>query len=146
MQDQLREIFARHSGAQSDLIPILQEIQDEVGYIPREAMTAVARELRVPESTVYGVATFYAQFYLSRQGRHKIKVCQGTACHVRGAPELIQTVRDELGIEPGGTTDDYEFTLERVACFGSCALAPVVVLDGKVYAKMTPARVRKLLK
>ena len=146
MQDELQEIFSRYSGKRSELIPILQELQERLGYLPKPAMTAAARFLRVPESTVYGVVTFYAQFYLTRQGKHKIRVCQGTACHVRGAPALIQAVREELGIEPGGTTDDYEFTLERVACFGSCALAPVVVLDDKVYAKMTPARVRKLLK
>ena len=146
MQEELQEIFARYSGERSELIPLLQDIQEKLGYLPREAMSATARFLGVPDSVVYGVATFYAQFYLTRQGKHKIRVCQGTACHVRGAPALIRAVREELGIELGGTTDDYEFTLERVACFGSCALAPVVVLDDKVYAKMTPQRVRKLLK
>ncbi len=146
MQEELQEIFARYSGERRELIPILQDIQKEMGYLPREAMSEAARFLGVPDSVVYGVATFYAQFHLTRQGKRRIKICQGTACHVRGAPGLIQAVREELGIEPGGTTDDYEFSVERVACFGSCALAPVVVLDDKVYAKMTSQRVRKLLK
>ena len=146
MQEELQKIFARYSGERSELIPILQEVQEKLGYLPREAMSATADFLGVPESTIYGVATFYAQFHLTRQGKRRIKICQGTACHVRGAPGLIQAVREELGIEPGETTEDFEFSVERVACFGSCALAPVVVLDDKVYAKMTPQRVRTLLK
>ena len=146
MQAQLRDVFSRYAGERSEIIPILQEIQEKLGYIPRPAMVETARFLGVPESTVYGVVTFYAQFHLTRQGRRKVKVCQGTACHVRGAPTLLRAVKEKLGIEPGQSTEDYEFSLERVACFGSCALAPVVVLDGKVYAKMTPQRIRKLLK
>ncbi len=146
MNQALQEVFSRHSALRSSLIPLLQDIQGEFGYLTREAMTEAAGFLGIPESTIYGVATFYAQFHLKRQGKHRLKICQGTACHVRGAPRLIEAVKDHLGIDPGETTEDYEFTLERVACFGSCALAPVVVLDDKVYAKMTPQRIRKLLK
>jgi len=141
----LDEVFSRFSGARGDLIPILQEIQAVEGYIPAEAMSRTARFLNVPESTVYGVATFYAQFYLARQGRHKIRVCLGTACHVRGGRRIMQAVRRRLGIWPGETTEGYEFTLERVACMGSCALAPVVVIDDTIYGKMTVAKVERLL-
>lgn len=129
----------------SGLIPALQTVQEEVGYLPPVVFEKVARHFNVPESTVYGIATFYAQFYLTRQGRHKIKVCRGTACHVRGSGRIQSAVRKRLGIAPGETTPDYEFTLERVACFGSCALAPVVVIDGKVYGRMTPEKTLKLV-
>jgi len=138
MQNQLDEIFTRRDGAPGDLIPVLQDIQDVLGYLPREAMTEAARFLNVPESTVYGVATFYSQFHLTRQGRHKIRVCQGTACHVRGADEIVKAVSAKLGIGPGETTSDFEFSVESVACFGSCALAPVMVVNEKVYGNVTP--------
>jgi len=139
------EVFSRFSGARGDLIPILQEIQAVEGYIPAEAMSLTARFLNIPESRVYGVATFYAQFYLARQGRHKIRVCLGTACHVRGGRRIMQAVKRRLGISPGETTEGYEFTLERVACLGSCALAPVVVIDDTIYGNMTVARIEHLL-
>ena len=145
MQDQLDKIFAECDGKPSDLIPILQNIQDVLGYLPGEAMTETARFLRMPETAIYGVATFYTQFQLSRPGRHRIKVCQGTACHVRGAPEITRAVAAKLGIEPGETTDDFEFTVEAVACFGSCALAPVVVVNDHVYGNVTPDRVIEIL-
>lgn len=145
MQERLETIFSGYGGERSDLIPILQDVQAVLGYIPPEAMTQMAEFLKLPESTVYGVVTFYAQFYMTRQGKHKIKVCQGTACHVRGARRIMAAVRKKLGINPGETTEDYQFTLERVACFGSCALAPVMVVDGKVYGRMTPQKAERLL-
>jgi NADH:ubiquinone oxidoreductase subunit E len=145
MQAELQKILAGHSGQPNELIPILQEIQDALGYIPREAMTAAAEFLGLPESTVYGVVTFYAQFYLTRQGKHKIRVCQGTACHVRGGKRVMRAVQRSLGIKPGQTTPDYQFTLERVACLGSCALAPVMVMDGKVHGAVTPAKAEALI-
>ncbi|MHC4789800.1 MAG: NADH-quinone oxidoreductase subunit NuoE, partial [Planctomycetota bacterium] len=125
--------------------PLLQDVQAEFGYIPAEAMRATARFLRVPETAVYGVATFYAQFYLTRQGKHRVKVCQGTACHVRGGGSVMRAVKKKLGIGPGETTGDYRFSLERVACFGSCALSPVVVLDDKVHGRLTPQQAVELL-
>jgi NADH-quinone oxidoreductase subunit E len=101
-------------------------------------MKRIARFLNIGESAVYGVVTFYAQFYLTPQGRHKIKVCQGTACHVRGSDKIIAALEEKLGIRTGETTPDRKFSLERVACFGSCALAPVLVIDEKVYGNVTP--------
>lgn len=129
----------------SGMIPALQAVQEKVGYLPPEAFGKVARHFNVPESTVFGVATFYAQFYLERQGRHKIKVCCGTACHVRGSAPILSTIEERLDIKSGETTPDYAFTLERVACFGSCALAPVVVVDDDVHGRMTRKRMLKLL-
>jgi NADH-quinone oxidoreductase subunit E len=108
-------------------------------------MRAAARFLNVPNSDVWGVATFYAQFHLHPQGRHQIKVCEGTACHVRGGQAIVEALEEELGIRPGETTEDLEFSLERVACFGSCALAPVLVVDGKVHGRMTPGKAINLL-
>ncbi|MDP6490272.1 MAG: NADH-quinone oxidoreductase subunit NuoE [Kiritimatiellia bacterium] len=142
---ELDGVLPRYTREESQLIPLLQEIQDTLGYISPEAMQVTARHLNVPESSVYGVVTFYSQFYLTRQGRHKVKVCQGTACHVRGAVEIIRAVSARLGIKPGETTEDFEFSVERVACFGSCALAPVVVIDEKVYGNVTPEMAVRML-
>ena len=138
-------VLAQHACEEGQLIPLLQDIQDELGYVSPEAISAAARHLNIPESSVYGVVTFYSQFHLSRQGRHRIKVCMGTACHVRGADEIIRAVAARLGIGPGETSDDFEFSVERVACFGSCALAPVVVVNDKVYGNMTPQTTLKVL-
>lgn len=143
--EKLETVLRGHPKSPSSLIPILQEAQAAHGWLPREVLLRVAEHLRLPPSTVYGVATFYAQFYLARQGRHNVKVCGGTACHVRGSAKIMSSVRKRLGIEPGQTTPDFNFTLERVACFGSCALAPVVVLDGKVHARMTPEKALKFI-
>jgi len=145
MDDLLQTIFQKHEPDRSRLIPILQDIQAAYGYIPREAMTGTARFLNITEAEVYGVVTFYAQFYLTRQGRHRVKVCIGTACHVRGADRILEAVQEKLGIETGETTEDFEFSTERVACFGSCALAPVMVVNGKVHARMTPRKAVALL-
>jgi NADH-quinone oxidoreductase subunit E len=143
--ERLVAIFARHRGVRAELIPLLQAVQADLGYLSPDSMREVARFLRMPESVIFGVATFYAQFYLTRQGRHKIKVCQGTACHVRGGAAILQAVTRKLGIEAGQTTGDDEFSLERVACVGSCALAPVVVTDDKVHGAMTPAKTDRLV-
>ncbi len=140
------EALAGCGGDQSGLIPALQAVQEKVGYLPPVSFEKVAAHFNVPESTIYGVATFYAQFHLTPQGRHRIKVCCGTACHVRGSGGIMSAVCRRLGIEPGETTSDLDFSLERVACFGSCALAPVVVADGKVHGRMTPEKTLKLVK
>jgi NADH-quinone oxidoreductase subunit E len=108
-------------------------------------MVAAAEFLGMPAATVYGVASFYAQFYFTRQGRNKIRICTGTACHVRGGSSVMRTVRKRLGIGPGETTPDYEFSLERVACLGSCALAPVMMVNDKVYGAMTTTKVERLI-
>jgi len=141
----LEAIFARHPAERNALIPVLQEIQEALGYLPPHAMKAAAGYLRLPEAIVYGCATFYSQFFLAKQGEHNIKVCQGTACHVRGAGMILQAVKRKTGADAGETTADGQFSVERVACFGSCALAPVVVVDGKVYGKMSPARTEEII-
>ena len=145
VREQLGKIFSQFSEDGSNLIPILQETQDILGYLPAEAMLGIAEFLRVPESTVYGVVTFYAQFRLMPVGKKIIKVCRGTACHVRRADQILQEVERQLGIKPGEITDDLEYSLETIACFGSCALAPVMVVDQAVYGRMTTKRVRQIL-
>jgi len=146
MNQQLDEVLEKYRGERGDLIPILQEVQTNFGYVPEEAMQGIAKFLRLSESTVYGVSTFYAQFKFTPVGKHIIKVCRGTACHVRGVSRILDEAETQLGIKPGGTTSDLEYSLETIACFGSCALAPVMVVDETVYGKMTPERVKKILK
>ena len=141
----LEEIFARHGRERSDLIPILQETQDELGYLSEETMLAIAQRLRMPASSVLGVATFYAQFYLQPRGRHRLVVCRGTACHVRGGREIRDGVERKLGIGEGETTEDRLFTFETVACLGNCALAPVLVIDDSYSGRMTRERVGPIL-
>ena len=125
--------FGKQKGA---LIPILQQAQALYGYLPRPVLDVIAKRLRLPMSRIYGVATFYSQFYLERRGRHVLKVCDGTACHVKGTPALLNAVREAYGVNPGQTTPDYELSLEVVYCLGSCALAPVAVMDTKVMGQV----------
>jgi len=145
MREQLSQIFARYQGQRGALVPILQKVQEVLGYLPEEAVSEIAQFLSISESEVYGVASFYAQFRFERRGEHIVKVCQGTACHVQGGRRILEAVERELGIQPGETTKDYKFSLERVACFGCCALAPVMVIDETVYGKMTTAKAKKIL-
>ncbi len=136
----LQAVLEKFSPERSNLIPLLQALQEKFGWLPEDTLAAVAEYLRLPASVVYGVATFYAQFYLTRQGKNRIKVCQGTACHVRGGKAIMDTVRQRLGIAPGQTTPDYLYSLERVACLGSCALAPVMVVNNKIHGTMTTVK------
>jgi len=145
LHSRLQQVFQCFTGNRTELIPVLQSVQQALGYLPLAALRSVAQFTRVPASTVYGVVTFYSQFYLSPQGKHKIKVCQGTACHVRGGKAIMDAISRRLGVPPGGTTDDLKFSLERVACFGSCALAPVVVINDRVYCRMTPDKAVKTI-
>jgi NADH-quinone oxidoreductase subunit E len=128
-----------------ELIPMLQTIQKSLGYLPEYALLDLARLTRLPPAIVFGVATFYEQFRLTPGGRHTVRLCRGTACHVRGAERIQKDVEATFQVEPGDTTEDGSFTLETVACFGSCALAPVVVVDGTVKGRMTPAKTRSAL-
>jgi NADH-quinone oxidoreductase subunit E len=144
-RDKIDEVFSAYKGEKSELIPVLQDAQEKFRYLPKEVMLEIARFLRIPESAVYGVATFYAQFKLVPGGRRMVRICRGTACHVRGAPRILDEVEKQLGIKPGETSDDREYSLETIACFGSCALAPVLVVDEDVYGRMTPAKVRQIL-
>jgi NADH-quinone oxidoreductase subunit E len=145
MKQRLTELLAPYQGERGVLIPVLQQVQGEFGYISEQAVSEIARFLAVSQSEIYGVATFYAQFRFTRPGEHMIKVCQGTACHVRGGARIMETVERELGINPGETTEDYKFSLERVACFGCCALSPVMVVDDTVHSRMTPAKAKHIL-
>lgn len=124
-----------HDGA---VIPLLQRTQDLLGYLSRPALRLISKKTLIPLSRLYGVATFYAQFRLKRRGRHLVRVCDGTACHVRGAGKSIEALGKSLGIEPGATTPDYKLTLEIVYCLGSCGLSPVALVDDKVYGRLQP--------
>jgi NADH-quinone oxidoreductase subunit E len=145
MKKRLANILAPHKGEKGATIPVLQQVQQELGYLSKEAISEIARFLNLSENEVFGVASFYAQFRFTRPGEHSVKVCLGTACHVRGGERMMEAMERELGIPSGGTTDDYKFGLERVACFGSCALAPVMVIDNKVYGRMTPGAAKEIL-
>jgi len=143
---QLSAVLAPYRGQRGATIPVLQKVQEKLGYLPEETLPEIATFLGLTQNEVYGVATFYAQFRFERPGEHTIKVCQGTACYVQGAKRILEAVEDELNLSHGKTTtDDYKFSVERVACFGSCALAPVMVIDKTVYGRMTPARARQIL-
>jgi NADH-quinone oxidoreductase subunit E len=142
---QVEEILSAYKGEKGDLIPILQQVQLKLGYLPEKAMRQVAKFIGTPESRVFGVATFYAQFKLVPTGRNVIKVCRGTGCYVRGAPSILTELENQLGIKAGETTADSEYSLETVACFGSCALAPVVVINDKVYGRATASEVKKMI-
>ena len=146
MSDELAKIVAEYKGEKGALIPILQKVQEKFGYLPKEAISEIAKFSRMSESEVFGVASFYAQFYFTARGKHIVKVCLGTACHVRGGERILDEIKRELGIESGGTTKDYKFSLERVACFGSCALAPVLVINKDVYGRMTVVKAKETLK
>lgn len=133
--DALLADFKDQPGA---VIPILQRAQDAYGYLPREVLTAISQKTRIPLSRLYGVATFYAQFRLTRRGRHLVRVCDGTACHVRGASKCIDEVQKNFDLKPGETSPDYRYTLEIVYCLGSCGIAPVALADDKVHGRLTP--------
>jgi NADH:ubiquinone oxidoreductase subunit E len=141
----LEATLSSHGNRPGDLIAMLIDISDKLGYLPRPVLTNLAYRLEIPLAHAFRVATFYAQFRFEPLGRHQIAVCQGTACHVLGGKRILKAVSERLGIQPGQTTPDREFSLDRVACFGACALAPVVVIDEKVYGEMSPAKVEKLI-
>jgi NADH-quinone oxidoreductase subunit E len=145
MKDQIARILKPYKGNGEMVISVLQEVQACLGYLPEEVFSQISEALGVSESQIFGIATFYAQFRFNPPGEHNIKVCLGTACHVRGGARIMEEVQKKLGIKPGETTEDRKFDLERVACFGCCALAPVVVVDDKVYGQMTATKVKRLL-
>lgn len=142
----MNAILSTFNGTKNELIPILQKTQEKYGYISKKNLSRVAAFLNITESTVYSVVTFYSQFHLTRQGRQKIRVCQGTACHVRGGSRIMQSIKNKIAIEPGETTPDYQFSLERVACLGSCALAPVMMVNDNVHGAMNKTKVDALIK
>ncbi|MCD6302506.1 MAG: NADH-quinone oxidoreductase subunit NuoE [Anaerolineae bacterium] len=137
----LEPVFETYAGTKGTLIAVLQQAQEIYGYLPPEVLVRIAERMQVPLSQVYGVATFYAQFYLTRRGEHVIRLCDGTACHVKGARRVLAALEDRLGIKAGETTPDYKFTLEVVYCLGSCGLAPVGVVDGQVIGHLVPEKI-----
>ena len=145
VRQKTRGVLSRFGQTRDNLIPILQEVQGELGYLPREAMLEVAGFLGIPEIDVYGVVTFYNQFRLNPPGKHSIRVCLGTACHMKGGYITLDAWKRRLGISPGQTTADREFDLDSVACVGCCTMAPVTVVDGKPEARTEPTRVDGLL-
>lgn len=141
---QLDEILSRYDSSRSDLIPILQEVQSSFGYLPEEVMVRIAKFFCLPASIVYGVSTFYAQFKFVPMGKTIVKVCRGTACHVRGVAQVLREIENRLGIKSEETTEDLEYSLETVACIGACALAPAIVINKDVHGKMTTKKVREI--
>ena len=139
------DVFSGFKGEEGELIPVLQNVQREFGYISEEATRQISRFLRISENRVFGVASFYSQFRFTPPGRNSIKVCVGTACHVRGGHALSQAVERELEVAPGQTTQDRRFDYQRVACLGCCALAPVIQVRDDVHSRMTVIRLKKIL-
>jgi NADH-quinone oxidoreductase subunit E len=145
VQEKLEDIFSHYKGERQELIPILQETQEKFRYLPAVAMREISRFLQIPESSVYGVSTFYAQFKLTPLGKKVIRVCRGTACHVRGSAKVLAEIEKQLGIKAGETTKDMEYTLETVACIGACALAPTMTIDNETFGKMSTKKVAEVL-
>jgi len=146
MDERLLKVFEEFKGTKEELISILQKVQERYGYIPEDVMLEVSRFTKVPESTVFGVATFYAQFRFTPIGENIIMVCRGTACHVKGSPQILEEIERALGITEGETTPDGKYSLETVACIGCCSLAPCIMINKKVHANLTPQKVAKLFK
>lgn len=143
--EKLKSLIERHKNEQGSLIGLLQDISEEYGYLPEVMLREVSSEIEVPLSSLFSLATFYTSFRLEEMGRHRICACVGTACHVKGAPKIVESLERELGIMAGETTEDKQFTLETVNCLGACALGPLVVIDGEYHGKVEQKRVSKLL-
>jgi len=139
------EILEPWRGRKGFLIPVLQAVQHEFGYVPKSAIEIISREMKMPTAEIYGVVTFYAQFHLKPRGRHIIRVCRGTACHVRGSLKLLDKVKEMLKVEENGTTEDLRYTLEPVACLGACGLAPVMMVDDETHGRLVPENLKGIL-
>jgi len=145
MEEELvEEILASYKGGRGELVSILQEIQNNLGYLPEEVLLDISKFIGIPESRVYSVASFYSQFRLMPLGRKRVAVCRGTACHIRGAPQILDEIGKQIGLKEGETSDDLEYTLETIACFGCCALAPCIRVNTDVHGEMTPEKVEEL--
>ncbi len=144
--ERVNEIIQAHGKEQSALIPILQEVQEEYRYLPEEILTYIATVMGLSPATVFGVATFYAQFSLEPKGKYVVRICDGTACHVRGSDPVKAAIRKKIGLqEKKLTTDDLRFTVETVSCLGACGLAPVVMINDKIYGQMTPEAITVII-
>jgi NADH-quinone oxidoreductase subunit E len=140
------DVLTKYTGKKGSLITILQQVQARKGYLEQEALELVAKRTGMSTASIYGVVTFYAQFRLTPIGKHLIRVCHGTACHVQNAEGLTEAISSEIGIKTGETTPDGLFTLESVACLGCCSLSPVIMIGEKVYGKLTTDRARKIIR
>ncbi len=146
MADPVQSILKKFTQKdKSNLIPILQSVQEKEGYISPVAVNGISKHLRVSKSNIYGIASFYTQFKFNPPGRHSIKICLGTACHVQGGDFLLNALQSEIDIIPGETTEDAKFDLERVACLGCCALAPVIMIDKTIYSRMSVIKLKEML-
>ncbi|WP_238457806.1 NADH-quinone oxidoreductase subunit NuoE [Desulforamulus ferrireducens] len=145
-QLKLEELLTKYQNTPGALIPVLQQAQEIYGYLSPELIRTISSRLRIPASRTYGVATFYSQFHLQPRGRHIIKVCQGTACHVRGGSKVMEALKSYLGVGAGETTADLKFTLETVACLGACGLAPVMMINDQTEGQLTPAKALQKIK
>ena len=144
--NRMQKIISEYQGQKWGLIPLLQKVQEEFGYIPRETLEPIAHALNLFPSQVQGVISFYAQFFMEPRGRNIVRVCRGTACHVRGGRTILKVVKQNLGIEEGKTTEDLKFTLETVACLGTCFLAPVMMVNRSYFGKLVPPKVHSVIK
>jgi len=144
--NRVQKIISESQGQKWGLIPLLQKVQEELGYIPKETLEPIAKALNLFPSQVQGVISFYAQFFMEPRGRNIVRVCRGTACHVRGGRTILKVVKQHLGVEEGKTTEDYKFTLETVACLGTCFLAPVMMVNRGYFGKLVPPKVQSILK
>jgi len=142
--DPWEAVFAGCEGERADLVTVLQQAQEAFGYLSPDTVRRISRRLRLSESDVFGVASFYAEFRFSPPGRHRIRVCMGTACHVKGGVQMLETLQRILGLGAGETTEDGEYEIERVACLGCCALAPVLTFDGQIHGQMDPVKLQAL--
>ena len=145
IREKTRKIVEPWRNGKGGLIHILQAVQEQMGYLPPEALETISREMKIPSSEIYGVATFYAQFHLKPRGRHVVRVCRGTACHVRGSLKILDSVKEITGVEENQTTEDLRFTIEPVACLGACGLAPVMMIDTQTFGRLTPDMVKGIL-
>lgn len=143
-EELLEQILASYKGEKEELVSILEEVQDNLGYLPEKVMLDIAQFIGVPESHVYSVASFYAQFRTMPLGRKRVAVCRGTACHIRGAPQILNTIEQTIGLKEGETSEDLEYTLETVACIGCCALAPCVRINKEVSGEMNMGKAEKI--
>jgi NADH-quinone oxidoreductase subunit E len=141
----LYDVLEEYKTQRGAVIPVLQKAQEIYGWLPKEVLQTIAKGMGVPLSQVYGVVTFYSQFYLERRGKHIIRQCDGTACHVRGAARIVETVENHLGIKAGETTPDYKYTFEVVYCLGSCGLAPVVMVNDQVVGQLVPEKLVEII-
>ena len=144
-EEALQRLFAEYRGVKGALIPLLQGAQEIYGYLPKEVMQKISEELKIPFSKTFGVATFYAQFHLKPRGRNIIRVCLGTACHVRGGAKVFGAIKEHLGVDDGETTEDLRYTLETVACLGACGLAPCMMVNDDTHGRLTPDRSTEML-